>query len=359
MYKNFLMLVINPGSTSTKVSVFSNLECKATKSLQHSSEELEKFAVISDQYEFRKKAVTDYLSELSISARELDAVVGRGGLLRPLKGGTYLIGNTMLDDLKSMRYGQHASNLGAIISYEIAASVNKPSYIVNPVVVDEMEPLARFSGHPEIPRKSVFHALNQKAVAKRASADMGMDYNGANMIIAHLGGGISVAAHKKGRVIDVNNGLEEGPFSPERTGSLPVIQLMELCYSGRYTKNDMKKLLVGKGGLAAYLGTTDCVEIEQQINNGNTHAHDVFEALAYQVSKEIAALGAVLYGKVDAVVLTGGLARSKTLTGWITERVNYLAKVLVYPGEDEMHALAEGALRVLTGEETALEYDNA
>ncbi|MBZ4644756.1 MAG: butyrate kinase [Petroclostridium sp.] len=357
MQKIYKILTINPGSTSTKVAFFQGLECISSRTLQHSSGELEQYSSIMDQYFLRKQAIMEYLSEQNIDYKLLDAVVGRGGLLKPLKGGTYHVNHAMLEDLKNARYGQHASNLGAVIAYEIASLANIPCFIVNPVVVDEFEPLARYSGLPDIPRKSAFHALNQKAVAMRAAKETGKRYDEVNLIVAHLGGGISVAAHCKGKVIDVNNGLEEGPFSPERSGSLPVIQLVDMCFSGQYSKDEIKKKLVGKGGLAAYLGTSDGKEIEQRIDRGDEQARLALEAMAYQIAKEIASCSAVLYGNVDNIIITGGLARDQRLVTWITERVKFIAPVKVYPGENEMSAMAEGAYRVLTGEEKALHYE--
>ncbi|WHH59626.1 butyrate kinase [Petroclostridium sp. X23] len=357
MQNQYRILTINPGSTSTKAAYFEGRECISSKSLHHSAEDLVRYNSIMEQYDMRKKAIIAYLAENNIQLKQLDVVVGRGGLLKPLQGGTYHVNQQMLDDLNEMRYGQHASNLGAVIAYEIASLIGVPSFIVNPVVVDEFEPLARFSGLPELPRKSAFHALNQKAVAIQAAKDLGKGYNEVNMIIAHLGGGISVAAHSHGRVIDVNNGIEEGPFSPERTGNLPVNQLVDMCFSGEYTKEEIKKKLVGRGGLVAYLGTSDGKEIEERINNGDQQAALAQEAMAYQIAKEIGACSAVLCGKVDKIVITGGLARDNRLVDWICKRINFIAPISVYPGENEMAAMAEGALRVLTGEEEALAYE--
>lgn len=356
MNRIYKLLVINPGSTSTKVGYFENGHPISSKSLTHSVEELDAYKSITDQYPLRKKAILEYLAEQQIAVEQLDAVVGRGGLLKPLKGGTYRINEAMLGDLRSCRYGKHASNLGALIAYEIAFPLGIPSYIVNPVVVDELEPLARFSGLTEIKRKSAFHVLNQKAVAKKLAKEVSRPYTELNLVVAHLGGGISVAAHKKGCAVDVNNGLEEGPFSPERAGSLPTLQLLDLCFSGKYTKEELEKKLVGKGGLADYLGTADCREIEARAGKGDSDALLAYEAMAYQVAKEIGACAAVLYGKVDYIAITGGLARSSTLVNWIKERVEFVAPVRVYPGEDELSALAEGALSVLQGEHEAKEY---
>lgn len=354
--KMYRILAINPGSTSTKVSLFHNFESVSNKTLRHDSEELSKFESVNDQYMYRKMAVIDYMREEGIESAALDAAVGRGGLLKPLQGGTYAVNEKMLEDLKSYRYGIHASNLGAIIANEIALENGIPAYIVDPPVVNEWEPLARYSGHPEIPRYNAFHALNQKAVARRISAEMGKQYGDLNLIIAHLGGGISVAAHKKGRVIDCNNALEEGPFSPERSGSLPVQRLVDLCFSGRYTKDDIKKMIVGKGGLYAYLHTTDCKLIVERALSGDHYATEVLEAMCYQVAKEIGAFSAILNGEVDRIGLTGGMAFDSHIVKLISERVKFIAPVVVVPGEDEMIALAEGVMRVLVGGEAVREY---
>ncbi len=356
MKNNYYILAINPGSTSTKVSFFQNLDCISSKTLRHGKEELDKNSSVSDQFLFRKQAIIDYMEEQSIDSRTLDAVVGRGGFLKPLPGGIYLVNELMLDDLRNSRYGWHASNLGAIIANEIAAETGIPAYIVDPIIVDEYEPLARYSGHPDIPRISVFHALNHKAIARKATADIGKRYEEVNLIIAHLGGGISVAAHKKGRAVDVNNALEEGPFSPERTGNLPVQQLVDRCFSGEYTKAEIKSMLVGKGGVNAYLGTSDCKEAADRALAGELEASRVLEAMSYQVAKEIGACSAVLAGEVDRIVITGGLAYSSLIVNWIKERVTFIAPVIVYPGEDEMQAMVDGAYRALIGNARALEY---
>ncbi len=355
--RKFLQLIINPGSTSTKLAVFRDLEQVYAETLRHSIEELAGYEKIIDQFEYRLNLVMDALQKSRIPPGELDGVVGRGGLLRPVPGGTYLINNKMLQDLKEEKRGSHASNLGALIASAIAEKWGIPAFIVDPVCVDEMEPIARVSGMPENPRESLFHALNQKAVARRAANDMGKDYHDLNLIVAHLGGGISVGAHLKGRVIDVNNAIPgEGPFSPERSGGVPVGKLVEMCFSGLYKKDDMMKKLMGKGGLVAYLGTNDALEVENRIGEGDDEARLVYEAMAYQVAKEIGACSAVLKGKVDAVIITGGIAHSEMLVKWIEERVNFIAPVKVYPGEDEMEALAAGGLRVLSGTEDAKIY---
>ncbi|CCC57671.1 MULTISPECIES: butyrate kinase [Caloramator] len=353
----FRMLVINPGSTSTKIAVFDDLNPVFVETLRHSSEELAPYNTIFEQYEFRKNVILSALKEKNVPIESLNAVVGRGGLLKPIEGGTYNVNEKMIEDLKIGVQGQHASNLGGVIAYEIAKSVNIPAFIVDPVVVDEMDEIARISGMPEIQRKSIFHALNQKAVAKRYAKEHGKKYEELNLIVAHLGGGISVGAHRKGRVVDVNNALDgEGPFSPERTGSLPVGDLVKLCFSGKYTLDEIKKKITGKGGLMAYFGTNDARDVEKMMNEGNKEAELVYKAMAYQVAKEIGMCATVLKGEVDAIILTGGLAYGKTFVEWIKERISFIAPVVVYPGEDEMLALAEGGLRVLRGEEIAKEY---
>jgi len=355
--KNFLLLIINPGSTSTKLAVFRDREPVYAETLRHSSADLEKFAGVIDQFAYRRGLVMEALVKSGIKPAELDAVVGRGGLLRPVPGGTYLVNEAMLQDLRAEKRGSHASNLGGLIAHAIADELGIPAYIVDPVCIDEMEPVSRISGMPENPRESLFHALNHKAVARRAAEDMGKSYNEVNLIVAHLGGGISVGAHLRGRVVDVNNALAgDGPFTPERSGGLPVGKLVEMCYSGRYTRDGMMKKIVGGGGLVAYLGTNDALEVERRIEQGDGQARLVYEAMAYQVAKEIGACGAVLKGEVDAIVITGGIAHSSRLVGWIEERVRFIAPVKVYPGENEMEALAAGGLRVLAGLEEAKIY---
>lgn len=351
------MLVINPGSTSTKIAVYDGLEPVFVETLRHSSEEIGKYKGIFEQYDFRKDVILKAVEEKGIDIKSLNAVVGRGGLLKPIEGGTYIVNDIMLEDLKVGVQGQHASNLGGIIAYEIAKSTGIDAYIVDPVVVDEMQDIATISGLPGIQRKSIFHALNQKAVAKRYAKENNLKYEDLNVIVAHMGGGVSVGAHKNGKVIDVNNALDgDGPFSPERSGSLPVSDLVKMCFSGKYTIDEIKKMITGKGGLVAYLGTNDARDVEKMEQEGNKEAELIHRAMAYQISKEIGMCAAVLKGKVDAIILTGGLAFGRIFVEWITERVEFIGKVVVYPGEDEMLALAEGGLRVLTGEERAKEY---
>ncbi len=357
MSEVYRILTINPGSTSTKIAIFDNEKPVFEEVLRHSNEEIAKYEKIFDQYEFRKKVILEALNEKGMNLTKLAAVVGRGGLLKPIAGGTYEVNEAMLEDLKVGVLGEHASNLGGVIAYEIANQLNIPAYIVDPVVVDEMNDIARISGMPELERKSIFHALNQKAVARRAAKEAGKKYEDMNFIVAHLGGGISVGAHEKGRVIDVNNALDgEGPFSPERAGGLPVGDLAKLCYSEKYTHADIKKMIKGNGGLVAYLGTNDARDVVKMIEEGNTKAELIYRAMAYQVSKEIGACAAVLKGKVDGIILTGGIAYDKDFTQWIKESVEFISEVIIYPGEDEMIALAEGGLRVLRNEEEPKSY---
>lgn len=351
------VLAINPGSTSTKIAVFDDEKPVFETTLRHPAEDINKFEKIYDQYEFRKSVILDTLSENEINLTKLSAVVGRGGLLKPIPGGTYVVTDRMIEDLKVGILGEHASNLGGILAHEIASGLNIPAFIVDPVVVDEMDDVARISGMPELDRKSIFHALNQKAVARRAGKDLEKPYELLNLVVAHMGGGVSVGIHKGGKVVDVNNALDgEGPFSPERAGGLPVGGLVKMCYSGDYSHGEIKKKLKGKGGLVAYLNTNDGREVSRMIDEGDKKAELVYKAMAYQIAKEIGAGAAVLKGRVDAVVLTGGLAYDNRLVGWIREKVDYLGTVLVYPGEDEMIALAQGALRVLREEEQAKTY---
>lgn len=357
MDKVFKILTINPGSTSTKIAVFDNETEVFEKTLRHSSEEIGKYDKISDQFEFRKKVIVDSLSEGGVNLNDIDCVVGRGGLLKPIEGGTYEVNAPMLEDLKIGVAGEHASNLGGLIAKEIGDEIKAPSYIVDPVVVDELNDLARISGMPEIDRVSIFHALNQKAIARRFANENNKKYEDINLIVAHMGGGVSVGAHEKGKVIDVANALDgEGPFSPERSGGLPVGQLAAMCFSGEFTLDDIKKKIKGNGGLVAYLGTNDAREVEAMIEKGDKKAELLYEAMAYQIAKEIGACASVLKGKVDGIILTGGIAYSKSFTQMIVDRVNYIKDVTVYPGEDEMIALAQGGLRVLTGSEEAKVY---
>ena len=355
---SYKILVINPGSTSTKIAVYQDEEQVFEKGITHTKEELAPFDKMTDQFEFRKNVILEALDENGIDISELDAASGRGGLLWPIPGGTYSVNERMLEDLKEGVQGEHASNLGGLIANEIAKEAEGEAYIVDPVIVDELQNVARYSGIPEIERKSIFHALNQKAMGRKAIEDMGKKYEDSNLIVAHMGGGISVGAHQNGRVIDVNNALDgDGPFSPNRSGGLPVGDLVKMCFSGDFTKEEILKKIVGEGGLVAYLGTTDLRKVEECMENGDEEAYLIFRAMAYQISKEIGAAAAVLKGQVDAIVLTGGMAHSDRLTKEISERVSYIAPIKSWPGESELEALALGALRVLRGEEKAQEYN--
>lgn len=351
------ILAINPGSTSTKIGVFENESELLEHTIRHDRTELEDYHSIIEQYAYRKDMILKTLDEAGINLSRLSAVVGRGGLLRPIEGGTYEVNKDMLHDLKEGYAGQHASNLGGIIAWEIARQLNIASYIVDPVVVDEMHGLARVSGFADFERKSIFHALNQKAVARKTAVDMNRDYEDLRLIITHMGGGITVGAHRYGRVIDVNNGLHgEGPFSPERAGTVPAGDLVSLCFSGDHFSSEIMKKIVGQGGLVGHLGTNDAVEVENRIAKGDDKAELVYEAMAYQIAKEIGAAAAVLEGRVDAIVLTGGLAFGKEFVQKIQTRVEWIGDVLVYPGENELEALTAGALRVLRGQEKAKTY---
>lgn len=351
------ILAINPGSTSTKIAIFEDEKLINKTNIKHSTEEINTFKTVFDQFNFRKNALLEELDKIGVDIHSLDAVVGRGGMLKPIEGGTYNVNQTMIDYVKEAPRGEHASNLGCVIAKTIADEVGIPSFIVDPVAVDEMNDIARFTGMPEIRRQSLFHALNQKAVALKAAKDLGKDYHDLNLIVAHLGGGVSVGAHEKGRVIDVNNALDgDGPMSPERSGAVPLGPLYKMAFSGEYTLEEIKKKNYGKGGLVAYLGTNDGFEIEKRINSGDQEAKFILEVMCYQIAKEIGSLAVVLKGNVDAIVITGGLAYDKMIINFIDERTSFISKMLVYPGEDEMESLALGALRVLNGDETPKEY---
>ena len=356
MVEKYRVLAINPGSTSTKIAVYSDEQCEFEEVIRHSNEELAPFLKITDQYEFRRDLVQQALLRHGVDCESLSAVVGRGGPLKPLTSGTYRVNDLMCSDLLCGVQAEHASNLGGLIARGIADKAGIDAFIVDPVSVDEFSPVARISGIPEIPRRSLFHALNLKAVAHRVARDKNWNYQSMALVLVHLGGGISIAVQKNGKMIDVDNPNDTGPFSPERAGSVPTNDLVKMCFSGQYSLADMKKKLVGKAGLVAHLGTNDAKEVEQRISEGDEKALLIYEALAYQIAKSIGAMATVVNGKLDAIVLTGGIAYSKLLTGWIRQRVEYIAPVLIYPGEDELCALVEGALRVLRGQEQAKEY---
>ncbi len=353
-----LILVINPGSTSTKFALFEEENLIFEKTLRHTSEEISGYGKITDQFHFRKNLILNELTGHKIDLSLIAAVVGRGGLVRPIESGIYEVNEKMIEDLRTGVLGQHASNLGGLIADDIAASLpGAKAYIVDPVVVDELEPVARLSGHPAIERISIFHALNQKAVARVYAASVNRKYEDMNLIVAHMGGGISVGAHRKGRIIDVNNALDgDGPFSPERSGGLPSGQLAELCFSGKYSSQEIKSMISGKGGMVAYLGTNNFIEANSRAENGDQTAELVIKAMAYQVSKEIGAMASVLEGIVDAIILTGGLAHQELHVGRIRKMVEFIARVVVYPGEDEIKALAFNGLLALDGKIEIRDY---
>ena len=353
----YKLLIINPGSTSTKIGVYEDEKEIFVETLRHSSEEIAKYDSIFDQKGFRKDVIMNVLRENNFDVNTLDAVVGRGGMLRPILGGTYEVTDKLVEDLKVGVSGQHASNLGGILANEIAKEVGIKSFIVDPVVVDELQDVARISGMPELPRRSIFHALNQKAVAKRYAKECGKRYEDLNLIVVHMGGGVSVGAHKNGKVIDVNNALDgDGPFSPERAGSVPVGDLVKLCFSGKYTESEIYSKIVGKGGYVAYLNTNDARDVLKAKEEGDEYASLIFEAFIYQICKAIGEMSTVLNGKVSQIILTGGIAYSPVVVNAIKERVQWISDVTVYPGEDELLALAQGALRVLNGEEEGKVY---
>jgi butyrate kinase len=346
-----LILAINPGSTSTKFAVFNEQDLVFEKTLRHSAEELEPFVRISDQFHFRKDLILKELVDRQININDIAAIVGRGGLVKPIESGIYEVNIKMKNDLSSGILGEHASNLGGLIADDIASSLRSAkAYIVDPVVVDELQPVARISGHPVIERISIFHALNQKAVARTYATSVGRKYEEMNLIIAHMGGGVSVGAHQKGRVVDVNNAFNgDGPFSPERSGGLPSGQLVDLCFSGKFSHQEIKSMITGKGGITAYLGTNNFVEVCSIAGNGDEKAILICDALAYQIAKEIGALAATLHGRVDAIILTGGLAHQRSHTDRIKQMVGFISEVVVFPGEDEIKALAFNGLLALDG----------
>jgi butyrate kinase len=354
MKKTHRILAINVGSTSTKVAFFEDAKAVAQETIAYSSQELAGYAELRDQLPRRRQDVAAFMEKNGIAPDRLDIIISRGGLGKPGPAGVYIIDETMCDDLLAGRYGKHPSALGPAIALDMSHSSGIRAIIIDPPSTDEFEPLARISGIPDIERKSAFHALNQKAAARNAAEAMGKSYESVNFIVAHLGGGITIGAHRRGRVIDCTHGLSEGPFSPERAGGLPTLELVELAQSAKYTPKDLQRKLVGQGGLAAYLGTTDAIAVESAIDQGDGKASFIYRAMAYQIAKDIGAMAAVLNGEVDGIVLTGGLAHSKRLVDWIRSRVLFIAPVFLHPGEDEMEALAQGALRVLLGQEKEL-----
>ena len=355
---DYFILVINPGSTSTKIAVYKNRTQVYLLNVKHEQEELAKFERIADQFDYRKEMIKDELAKAGFDLHNFSMMVGRGGLLKPIAGGAYKVNEKMIYDINHPM-ADHESNLGGLIAFELAkeAGENVPAIIVDPTCIDEMEEIARISGMPELPRRSFLHALNQRAVARKYAREIGKKYEEINVIVVHMGGGISAGAHSHGKIIDVNNGLNgEGPLSPERSGGVPAGQLVELCFSGKYTKTEIMKKIKGKGGLTAYLGTCDALEVEKRINEGDEYAKLIYSAMSYQVAKEIGALSTVLKGNVDGILLTGGLAYGQGYIDEITERVKHLGPVKVYPGEGEMEALSMNGYMALTNEIEVKEY---
>ncbi len=352
------ILVINPGSTSTKISFFvgSTEACADTRA--HGTTELATYATIAAQAPLRRAAIDGFVREHGIELTALDAVIGRGGLLKPLQSGVYAVNETMVEDLRSARHGAHASNLGALLAREVAQAAGCPAFIADPVVVDELDDLARLSGLPELPRRSIFHALNQKSAAREACRRLGRSYESSSLIVAHMGGGISVGAHRDGRVIDVNNALDgEGPFSPERAGTVPAGQLAELTVSVDRDLPTVKRMLTGSGGLVAYCGTNDVRDVRSRMDAGDQDARLVLAAMCYQIAKDIASHGATLCGAIDAIVLTGGLAHDEFVVGEVSRRIDYLGEIVVIPGEREMVSLAAAALAALCGDREVRCYE--
>jgi len=352
------ILVINPGSTSTKIGVYRNAKSRFLKTIRHSFEELHVYQKVSDQFEFRKEIILEELQKAEVKLDEITAVIGRGGLVKPIESGVYEINQRLKEDLRKGVLGEHASNLGGLIADEIANALPAArAFIADPVVVDELQPVARISGHPQFERISIFHALNHKAVAKAHAKFLEKNYEEMNIIVAHMGGGITVAAHRNGRVIDVNQGLDgDGPFSPERSGTLPVGSLAKLCFSEKYSLAEVKKMITGNGGYIAYLGTNDAYKVEMMAEKGDEKAKLIQEALAYQVGKEIGAMSAVLKGNVDVIILTGGVAYNSWIVDYIKTMAAHIARIVVYPGEDEMKSLAMNALHVMRGDLKCKEY---
>ena len=355
---SYIILTINPGSTSTKIALFQNHDLIFLQNLRHSAQELAQFATIPDQYSYRRNIILDALKKAEIDFSQINGIVARGGLLKPISSGVYEINDAMLEDLKLGVQGMHASNLGGIIAHDLLQMLPQAkAFIADPVVVDELAEIARISGHPEFQRVSIFHALNQKAIARTHARAIGRKYEDLNLIIAHLGGGISVGVHNKGRVIDVNQALDgEGPFSPERSGTLPIGDLVRFCFSGKYSQDEILKMITGNGGMVAYLETNNAAEMQQKAFMGDEQAKSIQDAMAYQIAKEIGAMSTVIFGEIDAILLTGGMAYNTSLTDLICSRVKHLAPVGIYPGEDEMKALALNGYMVLSEEWSAKTY---
>ena len=350
------LLIINPGATSTKIAVFEDEEQLFKVTIDHSAEELDQFPRVIDQADYRKEAILEAIGEAGYQLGDFAAVCGRGGLYRPIPSGTYAVNDKVMADVEAAPYGEHPSNLGAYLAKKLGDMVGIPAFFVDPVCVDEMTEVAHYTGFAEFRRLCQFHALNHKAVGRKAAEKLGKKYEDVNLIVCHLGGGVSVGAHCHGSVIDTQNALDgDGPFSPERSGSLPTGQLVKLCCSGKYTETELNRMLSGRGGLVAYTGSNDMRSLLAQAEHDKKIA-GVVDAFHYQIGKEIGAMAAVMHGKVDQIILTGGIAYGKETVDAISEMVGWIAPITVYPGEDELLALAQGALRVLKGEEKAQEY---
>ncbi|MDR3246043.1 MAG: butyrate kinase [Prevotellaceae bacterium] len=355
----FHILAINPGSTSTKIGIFDNVKPAFIKKITHDVATLNGFSSIAKQYEYRKNAIIDELDNINFSLADIDIIMARGGLIKPIASGAYEVNDKMIEDLSAGLMGDHASNLGGLIAAELAKqTAGAKAFIADPVVVDEMQDVARIAGHPDFKRISIFHALNQKAIARKHANAINKAYEDINLIIAHMGGGISIGAHCRGNVIDVNNALDgDGPFSPERSGSLPTRQLMEMCFSGKYSKGEVEKMLVGEGGLMAYFDTNDSYELEKKAEEGDEECRLIQNAMAYQVAKYIGSMATVLKGDVEAILITGGIANDLHICNYIREMVGFIAPVILYPGEDELLALAQNGLMLLRGTMQANMYE--
>ena len=354
--KTFRILAINPGSTSTKIAIYEKESETRRESIEHPRSEIDRYKAIVDQYPMRKDAVLDFLHKAGYSERDFDAIVARGGTLPPVRSGAYRINKLMVETLRDRPQAEHVSNLAAMIAFEIAQEAGIPSFIYDSVAVDELDDIARLTGLAEIRRRSLSHALNMRAAAIRTAAKLGRPYEDLNIIVAHLGGGITISLHRKGRMADIVSD-DEGTFSPERAGRLPALALVDLCYSGKYEKSALKKLCRGAGGLVSLVGTADAQEVERRIAAGDKEAELAYSAMAYQIAKGIGELAVAVDGAVDSIVLTGGIAHSKLLTGWIEKRVRFISPVEILPGENELESLALGALRVLRGREPVLDFD--
>jgi butyrate kinase len=357
--ESFHILAINPGSTSTKIGIFKNENPVFIKKIIHDAGILSGFSNIIEQYEYRKNSIIDELDKISFSLSDIDIIMARGGLLKSISSGVYEINDSMLKDLSSNVMGEHASNLGGLIAADLAGQISGcKAYIADPVVVDEMQDIAKIAGHPAFKRVPIFHALNQKAIARKHAAAINCAYEDINLIIAHIGGGISIGAHYRGQIIDVNNALYgDGPLSPERSGSLPSKQVVDICFSGKYSKNEVEKMFVGEGGFMAYFGTNNYLEVKAKAENGDKQRKLIIDAMAYQIAKYIGSMAAALKGDVNAILITGGIANDPYICNYISEMVKFIAPVAIYPGEDELSALAHNGLMLLKGTIQANYYE--